>query len=178
MKRALLPISLVALGLSLLIGCFYVPTFERPVSSTQKDFRKLIGSSDSHPIRPGFVDRRTILKLLGPPPLSTADGASIGYVFEAQSGEWVWPLCFTSVDAANTAHGVRFDFGSGDVLVKFKTSTEVLYPGPFLTSDGQEFRIDKLVADLGEPNSPLLWGGNSPVTDQFNFGLPVPARHP
>ncbi len=160
MKRNLLPMLLIALGLSLLIGCFYIPTFERSVSSAQKDFRKLVGQENDRPLRVGYANRTEVLRLLGPPPLISADRSAIGYLFETRQGYWVWPICFSAESANNKVYGLRLDFGSDDVLRKFKVAS-----GQF-THSVSGFPTGMVVQDLNESGGPpLLWHGNGRIPD-------------
>src|SRR3982074_2718424 len=69
---------LLALGLWLLSGCFYLPLPERRLDKTQTDFRKDIGEPhSSFPLRRGAVDRERVLALLGNPKYASSDGQSI-----------------------------------------------------------------------------------------------------
>ena len=167
MKRAVLPISLVALGLSLLIGCLYIPTFERPVSSTQKDFRKLVGSAQGSVLRTGYTNRATVLRLLGSPPLVSLDSSSIGYLFETRRGYWVMPLCFFyTYSADNRVYGLRLDFDKDNVLRQFKAATSD-------QNNGYGFRdaVNTVIDQLSEPGASLLWN-DSRHAPNFNWDDP------
>jgi hypothetical protein len=155
MKRSLLPTFLVVIGLALIIGCFYLPSFEEPVSPKQTDFRDLVGENAGHPIRPGYVDRKTIVLLLGPPPLASSDGKSIGYLFGTHHGYWVWPLCFAGQDAAHTEYGLRLDFRNDDVLREFKVVSEQANLDPLFFS-GPFFPVDSVVDKLNQSGPELM----------------------
>ena len=165
MKRALLPISLVAFGLSLLIGCLYITTFERPASPAQPDFRKLVGNDAGRVLRTGYADRAAVLRLLGSPPLTSADGSSLGYLFETRQGYWVAPLCFfDTYSADNKVYGLRLDFDNDNVLRQFKAvSTD--------QDDGYGFSgaVGSVIYQLNESGAPLRWNGNRSAAD-FDLG--------
>jgi hypothetical protein len=127
MKRSLLPTVLVILGLTLLIGCLYIPTFEQPASQAQRDFRDLVGDDPGRPIRPGYVNRRTVILLLGQPDLESVDHKSIGYLFATHQGYWFWPLCFTGQEATRREYGLRLDFRDDGVLREFRVANDQEY---------------------------------------------------
>jgi len=55
--RRSLPILLIALGVCLLTGCFYLPLPEHQFEKQKKvDFRPMLGQANSnHPLRPGIT---------------------------------------------------------------------------------------------------------------------------
>jgi hypothetical protein len=173
MRRLVIPMMLVIAGVGALVGCFYVPTFEHPTGNNQRDFRKFLGPGRDMRIRPGMIDRRGVLALLGPAPLASADGRSIGYIYEVQHGVWVWPLCFGTVPGNNKVYSLRLDFGDDDMLQHFKTAAKETSEGSLYNS--RSYPIAAAVNDLGEPNSPLLWHGSVPVKFDSN-GTLLPGR--
>jgi hypothetical protein len=174
MKRLVIPMMLVIAGVGALVGCFYVPTFEHPTEKNQKNFWKFVGTGQNIQIRPGVIDRQAVLALLGPGPLASSDGRSIGYIYQVQHGAWVYPLCFGTVPANNKVYILRLDFGDDDMLKQFKTAAEETGNGPL--SDDLSYPIAAAVNDLSEPNSPLLWHGTVPVKFNFN-GTFLPTRN-
>jgi hypothetical protein len=94
LRRSLLPMLLVVLGIWLLAGCIYIPMFGRTVSGTNVSGK--VGEPDSHkPIRIARTNRDQVIHLLGPPYAEKRDGTAIAYVWTVQNGIAVWPLCFT-----------------------------------------------------------------------------------
>ena len=156
MKRALLPILLVASGLSLLIGCLYIPTFEKPAWSTEKDFRKFVGDDPSRPLRTGNANRAMVLELLGPPPLASADGCSIGYLFKTHQGYWLG-LCGSS-SADDKVRGLRLDFGKDNILQQFKVASSDSH-------DGTRYPVGAVIAQLNESGAPIGWYSNQLPAD-------------
>ena len=89
MKRLVIPMMLVIAGVGVLVGCFYVPTFEHPTEKNQKNFWKFVGTGQNMQIRPGVIDRQGRPGVFGPGPLASSDGRSIGYIYQVQHGAWV-----------------------------------------------------------------------------------------
>ncbi|HEY8668808.1 MAG TPA: hypothetical protein VIL86_19330 [Tepidisphaeraceae bacterium] len=90
-SRITLAVALLAVGITLLVGCLYIPTPEKLYSGP--DFRKQVGKENSNkPIRVG-VSRDDIERLLGKPPYSREQGRVVGYVMETINGYSIWPLC-------------------------------------------------------------------------------------
>ena len=98
----LLPIALLALGVWLLVGCIYLPMFNRTTHG--KNHATKVGPADSRkPVRVGQTTRDQVLKLLGMPYVQASDGSALAYTWTIQHGVAVWPLCFT----ANSVKGYR-----------------------------------------------------------------------
>ncbi len=120
-RRGWMPVMLIGVGVYLMAGCIYVPTFQLPKDG--KDFRKLVGDANSRkPIRPGFASRAAVLAALGEPKQSTRDGRTIAYAFRATDGYWVWPICFYA-GPAHTDYRVRLTFNDRDDLVHYEVDT-------------------------------------------------------
>lgn len=116
--RLLLPLALIVLGLSLLAGCIYIPTFGRTIDG--ENVAKKVGDEQSRkPVRVNRTTRDQVLSLLGPPDLMNSDGSALAYTWTVQNGFAVWPLCFTgsSVDGYRT---LVLRFNPAGKLASFK----------------------------------------------------------
>jgi hypothetical protein len=89
----LLPLVLASIGVGLLVGCIYIPTFGAAVSG--RNVAKQVGDARSRkPVRVGTSTRDDVLRLLGAPQASKADGTGVAYMWSVRNGVAVWPLCF------------------------------------------------------------------------------------
>ena len=74
-RRIVLPATLVALGVYLLAGCIYIPTFNSATKG--KNYASEVGEAASRkPIRVDRTHRDDVMRLLGPPPFVTPDGSA------------------------------------------------------------------------------------------------------
>ena len=92
-RRLLAPVALIVIGVWLLAGCVYIPTFSTTTSG--KSVGGSVGAADSR--RPLRVSRSTlddVLRVLGKPPHATSDGRVLAYPWSVRHGIVVWPLCF------------------------------------------------------------------------------------
>jgi hypothetical protein len=107
-RTTALPIALIALGLWLLVGCIYIPTFNKHESGV--DASKQVGGPKSgKPIRAQRSTRADVERLLGPPFLIN-DGSAIAYRWQVLKGVWVMPFCFMAdADRGTRALVLRFD---------------------------------------------------------------------
>jgi len=111
-SRPVLPIVLVTAGACLLVGCIYIPTFNKVVSGV--DASKKIGDATSRkPLRVGRSTRADVERVLGPPRYVSADGSAVAYTWAVQSGVWL-TVCFGSMEMTSM-RGVLLKF-DGDVL--------------------------------------------------------------
>src|SRR5436309_2258543 len=116
-RRAVVPTAFLLLGVYLLAGCIFIPTFQLPKDG--KDFRKEVGDANSHkPIRPGEATRAYVLQRLGQPYAVSADGHIVAYEFGATNGYWVWPLCFMA-ESEHTYYRLRLTFDANDRLLRY-----------------------------------------------------------
>src|SRR6266496_1740867 len=108
LRRALLPILLIVLGISFLQGCLYIPTFNKPMGD---DPSKKVGSGNSNKsIRVNVATRADVEHLLGPANSASRDETSLVYTWPALKGVWVYPFCFMSEDDQETrAIVMQFD---------------------------------------------------------------------
>lgn len=92
-RRIALPFGLLALGVWLLNGCIYIPTFNRTVEG--KNLRNKVGSAHSHrPVKIGVSTAHDVVRELGKPYRQTEDGRVLCYTWKTQAAATVWPLCF------------------------------------------------------------------------------------
>src|SRR3712207_1613261 len=95
LRPLLAPIALIVIGVWLLAGCVYVPTFGTTTSG--RNAGKSVGPANSD--RPLRVSRATlddVLKVLGRPPHATAEGRVLAYPWRVRHGVSIWPLCFAA----------------------------------------------------------------------------------
>jgi hypothetical protein len=138
-RSIIVPAALAAVGVWLLVGCLYVPTFGPVISG--KDAAKAVGAAGSkRPLRTGQASVADVRRVLGEPPFASDDGRVLAYPWTVRNGLAVWPLCFA-------AYPVR---GQRTLVLRFDANG-------FL----QSFRVlmqDEPVVNLyyNEPQSPLL----------------------
>jgi hypothetical protein len=105
----LLPVALLAIGLYLLVGCVYIPTFGGLKSG--RNYAKQVGDAKSKAaIRVGVSTRDDVLRAFGEPYAKKADGSGYAYIWTVQNGFAVWPLCFhVESVTGNRTLVLRFD---------------------------------------------------------------------
>lgn len=91
--RILPPLFLIALGLWLLSGCIYIPTFDS-VKQGRNASKEVGDARSKKPLRVGLASRDEVLRILGQPPLITEDRSKFAYTWEVTRGVWIMPLCF------------------------------------------------------------------------------------
>lgn len=161
MKKIILPMTLIVLGLCMLVGCLFVPTFEMPSSRSEIDFRKYVSDHtwSRKPIRPFHADRRSVEAILGPPSLISGDRRAIGYLFKVHSGVWLWPLCGGGDPVDYTTYGVRLVLNKSDQVVRVDLvrHDDVLPPLQF----GTTFQSAQgAVDDLNRSGPHMYWFGD------------------
>jgi hypothetical protein len=91
--RLVMPATLAGVGVYLLVGCIYIPTFNGV--KTGKNYSKLVGDAKSRkPVRVGRSTVEDALRILGVPFSRKGDGEALAYTWTVQTGVAVWPLCF------------------------------------------------------------------------------------
>lgn len=91
--RLALPLVLAGVGVSLLAGCVFIPTFDKTIRG--KNVSKYVGSAkQDRPIRLHAATRDDVMRVLGEPRYASPDRTRIAYEWEVLNGYWVWPLCF------------------------------------------------------------------------------------
>ena len=81
----LLPILLTALGLWLLSGCIYIPTFDKVTAG--RNAAKDVGDARSKkPIRVDFATRDDVIRILGQPPFTSPDRSRVAYSWSVKRG--------------------------------------------------------------------------------------------
>ncbi len=155
--RLTLPILFLIPLVWLMIGCLYVPTWERvQLRGTKRDFRDLSDppAGGTGPIVVGHVTRRQVQDLLGPPPYASADGSAVAYMLTTRRGLRVVPLCLAVGSGFESQVAIRLDYGPDGTLRRYRMATashELRQPVAF-ESDGvnlsQEFEDDPAVEQL------------------------------
>lgn len=94
LRRSLLPLSLTIAGVWMLVGCVWIPVFEKPIDG-DTDYSNPVGNRGSkRPIRLKVSSREDVLRVLGPPRFTTPDQSQFAYSWRVLNGYYVWPLCF------------------------------------------------------------------------------------
>ena len=112
--RIALPSVLIALGVWLLHGCIYIPTFNK-VEDGENVTKKIGDSSSRKPIRINRSNRADVERVLGPPKYVSGDGLRIAYGWRVLEGIWVMPLCFT-IDDQRGFRGAVLTFDEAGTL--------------------------------------------------------------
>lgn len=92
-RRLVAPLLFIVVGVWLLTGCVYIPTFGRRVSGI--DATRYVGPA--HSSKQLCMDRATrddVLRVLGRPYYISSDERAVVYWWRIQNGLTVWPLCF------------------------------------------------------------------------------------
>lgn len=115
-RPALLPALLIVLGVCLLQGCLYIPTFNATVGG--KDAEKLVGPGK--PLQAGISTREQVKKVLGQPFSETSDGRFVVYSWLKRKGLLVYPFCFTA-EPQDRSFATTFEFDTNGLLVDYAT---------------------------------------------------------
>ncbi len=86
---------LIAIGVWLLVGCVYIPTFDRTMNGTNGE-NKVGKANSSRPIRIGSATMSDAIRILGEPQAGSAASGMLIYNWTSRRGVVVWPLCFAS----------------------------------------------------------------------------------
>ena len=139
--RLALPVALIAIGVWLLAGCVFIPSFDKTIRG--RNVSKYVGSDkQKRPIRLHAATRDDVLRVLGEPRYASPDRTRIAYEWDVRNGYWVWPLCF----AAYAQEGKRvllLTFDEGGVL---RTSEVLKATGNWMY--GKVSRIPDLPGDM------------------------------
>jgi hypothetical protein len=120
-KRIILPIVLAVLGMTLLIGCFYLPVSPRPTGngSTDKLFNAVGDRHSWRALRVGTATRDQVLSIAPDPWKASADGKSLVYSTMGAKGYIIWPLCFMA-SPDEVVLQLRLDFDDNGVLRSYQ----------------------------------------------------------
>jgi hypothetical protein len=111
------PIMLIALGVWLLLGCIYIPTFNKLEKGV--DASKKVGDAKSRkPLQVNRATRADVERELGPPFLVNADGTIVAYRWHVLRGVWL-TMCFTA-DADRVTRVLVLRFDDSGVLQSFQ----------------------------------------------------------
>src|SRR5687768_2214030 len=141
--RIALPVALIVLGMWLLVGCVYIPTFGTTVSG--KNVAGSVGPKASRkPVRISLSTVTDVVRVLGEPPHATSDRRVFAYPWTVRNGIAVWPLCFA-------AYSVR---GTRTLVLRFDEQ-HVLFSAELLSENDRVIRWDQSV---GSPKLPIeIW---------------------
>src|SRR5687767_2486649 len=121
LARLAVPAVLALLGVTLLVGCIYIPTFNATVDGP--DAASKIGPADSKkPLRVGRSTRRDVERVLGKPYFTTSDGRLWVYSWRRRNGVYFYPLCFRG-GAMDDAFASVIEFNERDVVERFENET-------------------------------------------------------
>jgi hypothetical protein len=116
-KRVALPIALIVIGIALLEGCIYIPTFNMAVGG--KDATKSVGPAGSKKhLQPGMSTRQNVQRILGKPFFASTDGRYLVYSWKKQKGFLFYPLCFMAAPE-DDAFAMTIEFGGDGVMKGF-----------------------------------------------------------
>ena len=116
--RITLPIVLIGLGVWLLHGCIYIPTFNA-VQEGENVTKKIGNQKSRKPLRVGVANRADVERVLGPPRAISQDGREIAYAWHVLEGIWVMPLCFMAEDQRGVRAAI-LTFDDAGVLRSFR----------------------------------------------------------
>src|SRR3954468_2625727 len=115
-RRVLLPMLLIGVGITMLAGCFYIPWSDK-VPPGERDAGQYLGEADSdRPLRVGEATKQDVLRVAGYP--NGGGGNSWVYEWSAQNGGWFQPLCFR-IDPAWRDYTLTVEFGSNGRIKRF-----------------------------------------------------------
>ncbi|MBV8779753.1 MAG: hypothetical protein JO353_00015 [Phycisphaerae bacterium] len=119
MISLILAVAVIVVGLIVVEGCIYIPTFNATVRG--KNATNIVGSAQSdRPLRVGMATLRQVRNALGLQYWSATTKNSYSYMWEVQNGLWVGPLCYIP------QHGVRtmtFEFDDSGILRAFHVTS-------------------------------------------------------
>lgn len=148
-RHVLMPGALLAVGVWLLAGCIFIPTFNK-VDKGDRNYSKKVGDAGSRkPLRVGRATRDQVMRLLGPPELVSPDGRRAAYEWHVTNGIWIFPLCFRAV-VQRGERTLFLDFDESGVLRGFHISK---IDGNFVW--GEPYGLDD-----HEPEGMIPWGLN------------------
>jgi len=137
-RGIILPTMVLLPLIAVMVGCIYIPTWERvDLGDTRRDFRPIVKTTSKYPLLIGMTTRADIEKVLGPPPFSTLDGHHVVYVIEARRGFWTAPLCFFLLnrDAHTEQIGLDIDYRPNGILSSYRVIKREIDQGPPLPID-------------------------------------------
>ena len=126
MQRFVLPLGLLFIGVYVLVGCIYIPTFNATTGA--KDARNYVGAANeaTKPLKLGMSTRANVHKVLGKPFFRTTDGRFVVYSWKKQKGLLVYPQCFSALPEAR-AFAMTLEFDSEGVLRSFDVESQQGY---------------------------------------------------
>jgi hypothetical protein len=143
--RVLLPATLAFVGVYLLVGCIYLPTFNAVVDGPDASAKVGEASSDKT-LRVGISTRDDVRRVLGKPFHETADGRLWVYSWKRQKGLLVYPLCFQAFPE-NKAYATTIEFDERDVIVRHETEV----------NEGRAYLLSPAAADRFTPARVMYW---------------------
>jgi len=117
-----LPTVLITLGVALLQGCLFIPTFNK-VQEGENVTKKIGDSGSRKPIRINRATRADVERVFGPPRAISQDGREIAYGWRVLEGAWVMPLCF-AVDDQRGVRAAILTFDDAGVLRSLRVVKE------------------------------------------------------
>ena len=117
-KRLVLPACLAAVGVWLLAGCIYIPTFGT-VTAGKNVAGKVGDEASRKPLRVGHATREDVIALLGHPHVTKSDRSAVAYTWNVRNAFVVWPLCFQGYPL-NGRRSLVLRFGPDDRLAGYE----------------------------------------------------------
>ena len=184
--RVAVPVAVVGLLVWFMVGCVYIPTWERTqLTGATRDFRPSARQSAdmAQVYAVGRVTRAQVERILGVPPYRTADSSGAVYTLTTRLGLWVTPLCLDPTAAEESQVAVRLDYRPDGILsgYQIRTVSNALGP-PVGVIDAAhphgELSIDRAAAQLDRVDlQPTGVGSTLPLRDPWE-PAPVTATRP
>src|SRR5215204_2121005 len=118
-RKTLPPTLLAAAGVWVLVGCIYIPTFDKVVNGADAA-RQVGGARSKKPLRVDRTTQADVLRVLGTPHFTSTSGREIAYAWEVQNGYTFWPLCLFSGYPVNGKRTLVLRFHEDGVLRSYQ----------------------------------------------------------
>jgi hypothetical protein len=144
LRRALPPLLLAAAGVWLLVGCVYIPGFERVTMG--KDVSGKVGDDrSSRPLRLGRATREDVVRVLGEPGFVSSTGRAVAYGWGVTDGYLFNGLCPSMSETFRSSRSLVLRFDERGVLQEYQL---LKGPTPRGTTVGLKLLLIILPEDL------------------------------
>lgn len=118
-RRALIPLGLLGIGVALLIGCIPIPGSYQPRDGGFRPEAHIGGPTSGEPIRLRRSTRDEVIRVIGTPHKATPDGRTFVYDYQVNTVTTVFPLCFMALPEYAWRY-LRLDFNEAGELQRYK----------------------------------------------------------